>query len=438
MKFPAKIPTPIALLLLAVVIGGIVFLERVFRTSSNASGSEVPDRVTFTNVTDATFTASWVTQLPTTGAVLVSAPGKTNQIYYDQRDSTGKLGSYTTHSVVIQDAQPSMQYSVIPIANGQQYKNNGIPYTIKTPATIGANTNGLGPAYGIVQSTVSHPVDGALVYLTLDGGQELSALTKSSGLWLIPLNQVRTADFTSFLPTIDRMTATITVDNSDQLASAVTDTLNDSPVPAMVLGKSYDFRHQQAKTSGASVLALQPTTVSLPTTAVLGAATNRTFLVSLVSPAQGGALPTTLPLIQGTGIPNNYVGISLGIAQIMSGSAKVDANGLWNYTPPQPLTPGKQSVTITTLNQTGKPVAITHAFQIFKSGTQVLGDATPSATLAPTDTTTPTPLSSESATPTESTLSGQPPPTTGNELPTIMLLLFGLSLLVGGGVAAFQ
>ena len=75
---------------------------------------------------------------------------------------------------------------------------NGTSFKIRTPDNLSANTKGLEPAYGTIRMQSDQAVDGALVYLTLDGGQELSTLTKPSGLWLIPLNQVRSADLTSF------------------------------------------------------------------------------------------------------------------------------------------------------------------------------------------------------------------------------------------------
>jgi uncharacterized surface anchored protein len=102
---------------------------------------------------------------------------------------------------------------------------------------------------------------------------------------------------------------------------------------------------------------------------------------------------------------------------------------------------------MTTKNLQNKPVAVTHMFEILKSGTQVLGDATPSATLTPTTTVTlaPTPTDTPeatlSATPEEtpaSTLAAQPVPTSGNELPTIMLLLLGVGLMIGGGIVLIK
>ena len=76
------------------------------------------------------------------------------------------------------------------------------------------------------------------------------------------------------------------------------------------------------------------------------------------------------------------------------------------------------------MDASGKAVAITRTFEILKSGTQVLGVATPSGTL----TLTPTPTE-------ESTLSGEEIPTSGNALPTIMLLVLGLGLIFSGTIA---
>ncbi len=434
MKTPTKIPTIIGLLLIFALVGSIIALERIFRSPSGAAGSQEPTNVHITNVSDSSFTVSWLTDVATSGTLLTKTTGISNHVYYDERDLTGKLGTYTTHYIMVRDASPSTDYSLIPLSNGKEYFSDGKPWSIHTPITLSPQSGGLEPAYGTIQQTNEQPMGGALVYLTIDGGQELSALTKASGLWLIPLNQIRKNDLTDYLPTSNRMTENILVQANGLQTTAITDTLNDSPVPEMTLGKIYDFRHQQAKTSESNTLASN----QLPTNGtVLGDTTNRSYTVSLVSPAQGAGLSATLPLIQGTGIPGTYIGISLGITQVMTGSTKVDPNGQWSFTPPKTLAPGKQSVTISTVDSKNQPVAITHTFEIFKSGTQVLGDATASATLtpesSPTDTITesPTPVSVP-----ESTLSGQPPPSTGDEFPTIISLILGIVLLSGGATIA--
>jgi hypothetical protein len=434
MKIPKRIPTFLGIILIIIILSIVAIIRNNTLAPSRASGSQEPKKVHISNVTESSFTISWLTESQATGTILISTFNKNNQIYFDERDAEGKLGRYTTHSVTVKDATPETQYSIKILSNGNQYVNNNQSYTILTPQVLPLNSNGLGPAYGTVLTTDGARAVGSLVYLTIEGGQEFSALTKPSGLWLIPLNQTRTNDFKQYLPISNRMTETIAAWYNNVDSTAITDTLNDSPVPEMVIDKSYDFRHIEAnRVNAPQPLAQNP----VPSKgAVLGKSVGQLYTVTLTQPAQGSALTSSFPLIAGTGNPDKYVGISLGITNPQSGSAKVDANGLWNFTPKKPLGAGKQSVTILSTDLTGKPVAITHMFEILKQGTQILGDATPSGTLTPTAILTETPSETPLiATPSEipSTISGQAPPTTGNELPVIILLIMGMGLLFIGG-----
>ncbi|MBI3559624.1 hypothetical protein HY087_00655 [Candidatus Gottesmanbacteria bacterium] len=230
-----------------------------------------------------------------------------------------------------------------------------------------------------------------------------------------------TASLAKYLDGSQRLTEMIRVLWGDQEATAVTDTLNDAPVPTMVLGKTYDFRRQQATNGQSQPLA--DATRNTPT--VLGVKT-----IGLTAPAQNASLTTTLPLIVGTGLRGKTVSVVVGITNPVSGTTTVGGDGIWRYTPTKPLGEGKQSVTATTVDERGLPVAFTHTFTIFKSGTQVLGEATPSAQLTPTFTPTPTATAQATPTPTpEATLAGKPVPTSGTTLPTILILLLGTSVL---------
>lgn len=435
MQFPSKIPTILGILMVIVLVGTLaVGSETVLQTQTRASGSIQATSVTISNVSDTTFAVSWTTPSAATGALSVTSNARTSRVLFDDRD-TKEQGKYLSHMVTFRNATPETTYEVTILSNGKKNLDSGKPYVVRTAPVLTTTSGNLEPAYGTILNADKSPVKGALIYLTLDASQTLSAITKPSGTWLIPLNLIRTEDRTSFLPVTDRMNVNISVFADGLSTTAVTDTLNDSPVPDMMMGKTYDFRKASAKAPGAP-LALNPTPAAPKSGgAVLGTSNAKPAnIVALTIPAQGSALPTTLPLIQGTGIPGKNVSIVLGITNPVGGSAVVGSDGLWSYTPTKPLSPGKQSVTITTKDINSKPVAITHTFTVLKSGTQVLGDATPSATLTPTITLAP--LATETATPTpESTLAAQTPPTSGNELPTIILLLLGVALMLGGGVA---
>jgi len=449
MHIPTKIPTIVGILLTILIVGTIVIgSESYFRTVTTASGSIQPANVQITNVSDTAFTVSWTTQLAATGALSVTTSRKT-QVLFDDQD-TKNQGTYTTHSVTFRAAIPDTDYTMTILSNGKKNNNGDVPYQVRTGPALTAASGNLEPAYGTIVTETNQPVAGALVYITLEGGQTLSTVSKPSGTWLIPLNLVRTKDLTSFLPVIDRMNETIVVRTGTQEINAQSDTLNDSPVPNMIPGKTYDFRKLTAQAPGQQVALVPTPQTKTQSSAVLGtSSTKPANTVSLVIPAEGTALPTTVPLIQGTGIPGKKVSLVVGITNPVGDTAVVGSDGLWSYTPKKPLAPGKQSVTMTTTNLQNKPVAITHTFEILKSGTQVLGAATPSATLTPTAgatvTLTPTPTATVSATVSatpgitpESTLAAQPVPTSGNELPTILLFLLGAGLMIGGGIIFIQ
>lgn len=401
MRLPTRFPTVVGLVLFLTLVGGfVVGFERLSRGPTVASPSSSPKDVEFTNVSDTSFTVSWTTEAETTAALLVSNKKEKARAYYDERDLSGKPGKYQTHMVTVRSVTPETTYNVSILSN----RNENGPYTVRTGPTLPGSTP-FEPAFGSVRTTSDEAAAGGIVYLTLRGGQKLSTLVTASGSWLVPLNLTRTEDLRNFIAFNERIDETILVRFDGKEAYAVTDTRNDSPVPEMVLGKTYDFRRQQAE-------APRPPDV-------LGATT-----ISLVKPQEGAALTTALPLVQGTGIPGNVVTITLGITSPIGGTSTVGSDGIWRYTPEAPLSPGKQSVTMTTADETNKPVAITHTFEILKSGTQVLGTATPSATPAlPAGGLTPTPTS---------TLSAEPPPQSGSTLPTIILLILGLGLLTSG------
>jgi hypothetical protein len=202
----------------------------------------------------------------------------------------------------------------------------------------------------------------------------------------------------------------------------------------MILGKTYDFRKQQARLPDGQAAPPQSPSVLGDTTSSKPASTKT---IGLVSPAQNASLATTLPLIAGTGIPEKTVSVVVGITSPVSDTTTVGADGIWRYTPTKPLGIGKQSVTATTVDERGKAVAFTHTFTILKSGTQVLGEATPSATLSPTPTATPSASPSATPSPTPQ-LEGEPVPESGTSLPTVLMLMLGAGLVTSGFMLSWK
>ena len=439
-----KIPTIVGLILVFAVMFAFRFaFEKMSPYFARASVTDEPRDVVVTNASDTGFTVTWMTTKDAIGAISIDEKKELGTIF-DERDTFGdaksKLpGKYKTHSVTVRSLSPDTVYNVRIVSDGKTFLKNGQPYQARTGPVMSGNGTNLEPAYGQVSYPSGQPASGSLVYLKPEGGQTLSTIVSAAGSWVIPMHLIRTEDGNSLLEVSDRINESIIIRSPVGDSSAETDTVNDNPVPDMTIGKTYDFRKIQAELKPGQQLAIAPTPLPTfqPTSApkVLGTSTASHITVAITKPSNGSSVTSTLPLIQGTGIPGTSVLILLGIQRPVTGTVTVGTDGVWYYTPTKPLSEGKQSVTITTKDKAGKTVAITHSFDILKSGTQVLGDATPSATLTPT----PTPLltdpidATSTPTPTES-LEGDPVPVTGSPLPLLMLLGLGTVLMLSGAV----
>lgn len=418
-----KIPTLLGLVLVFLIVGVIALLvEQAGRQSVGANPSLTPERIAITNVTDTSFTVTWTTDQATTGIASVSGPKKKNETFFDERDQKNKLTAYTTHSVIVSGRDSSTAYEITLVVNGEIYKDQHNPVRATTAPHIAPGPGTLNPTNGIILYAQNQPAKDTLVFASLEGGQLLSTLVMASGNWFIPLANSRTTDLSRFILPAERITLLIRAYDGKDETTAITDTLNSAPVPTMTMGKTYDFRKIQAKKTTPLAAA------STETPAVLGTQTNE---VTLATPPNGAALTTNLPLVSGTGIPGKTVAVVLGITNPIGGQTTVGSDGIWRFTPTGALGEGNQSVTITTTDKNGKPTALTHTFTIFKSGTQVLGDATPSATL------TPTPVATVSATPTPTAMpTAQPIPESGTTMPTYLLLFAAVGLISTGFVLA--
>jgi len=442
MNSQRKIPTLLAIVLIVGVLTGITVFTNVSLSKNTLATSEItPDQAVVTNVSDTGFTVTTVTEKPVSVALTITDPMGVKQTFFDERYTSGEKNTFTVHSISARGLTPQTSYQAVFLVNGKNFPAKGIE-TIFTGTKVQSDSNGMPPIYGTVSTVDSQPAGGALVYLTIgENSQLLSALVKPSGSFLLPLNLLRTKDLLTLFPkTEDRQQVNISIKYDRQVTTIVTDTLNASPVPPVVIGQTYDFRNQQANRRKQKSEEIANGFSSLSPN-VLGSETTVASIgtISLVNPPENAHIPADLPHFSGRGIPGNLVTLLLGKTTPRSETTKVLPDGTWQHTPSKSLSIGSQQVTMTTLDASKKPVAITHTFEILKSGTQVLGDATPSASptfAVPTTTIIPTTIPTVQPTvsvePTETITPTPTVPTTGITLPTNLLLIAGVGLLFSG------
>jgi len=239
-----RIPTIFGLFVLVIaLVAGIFFLGEgpgVF--APRATPSTTPNRIKVTNVTDNSFTISFLTDEETPGFVKYgSQANDLNSQASDDRDQlTGIVSDFQMHHITVRGLQPTTTYFyTLGTGSNNRFDNNGEPFMIKTAARNGAPAAAK-TIYGSVSNQAGNPADGAVVYVTLGNAGEMSSLVKASGSWAVPLSNARSVDGNSYAEVMDEDTIIINVQGSlpSELISYSTLVLDAQPVPTLTFGQT--------------------------------------------------------------------------------------------------------------------------------------------------------------------------------------------------------
>lgn len=222
-----RIPTFLGFFLLILGLGAGVFLvqnQTFFRL--RAAPDITPSDVRITNITDHSFTVSWVTEKQTSGNLTIG--------------SKASLGF--AHSITVDELTPATDYSFKINSAGAVFENNGIPWQVTTATKLPPNIDSKFLS-GNILTPGGQPAANVLVVVMAGGMSPLSAITTSNGSWVIPLNSARTIDGTSFASIKLDLPIQILVQGGPLgVATAQAYPSTASPTPPITLGKSYDFR----------------------------------------------------------------------------------------------------------------------------------------------------------------------------------------------------
>ncbi len=448
-----KIPTLIALVVLFIgAAAGVLLVGRDTNFLPRAGPEHTPKQIQITNLTDKSFTVSWITDAPTSGFVRYGQSASSlNTTEIDDRDQvSGQSGNFTTHHTTVKALTPSSTY-YFKLGSGPNqalYDNNGQPYTITTGPQLSANQNS-DTAYGTVTTPAQTPAEGAIIYLKLPGAAPLSTLVKTSGTWAVPLSSIRTQDLTNYF-TYDPSTQTINIEVVDSQGSktiGTTNTSNDQPTPPIILGQNFDFTSTQTPAPTPSptpklVSSFDPDPITPATSSA----------VILTNPSRDGEqINTTRPEIQGKAPALTTLTITVESPVTYQEQIAVDSLGNFAWTPPADLDSGEHTVTIAYVDDLGQQQTLTRTFVVLAQGSSNLPSltATPSGS-TPTPSPTPKPSTAPSTSPTPTPSPTLRPTVTPNPIstpststtssipvagvagPTSLLTLMGLALIISG------
>jgi len=237
-KGPFKIPTILALPIMFVTFVGIALLIKYLQGYTIKVGEGVTAQdIRITNITDSSFTVSWLTNAKTSG-FLVWGKENTLENVTGNNPPTFEM----VHFITINNLSPDTMYSFKIVSGDIEFDSAGKSWEVKTapPLPPPKHTEIIS---GSVINENGAPVSKALVLLSGENISPLSTITTDNGNWFIPLSISRKQDLLSYFDIGSRRTLEVFVHTgSDGIASAVFYTGNANPIPPIVIGKAQDFR----------------------------------------------------------------------------------------------------------------------------------------------------------------------------------------------------
>ena len=438
-----------ALGILVVGLGaGIYLVNQNQNLAAKAGPTDSPKNVKISNRSSTGYSVSWTTDIPVTGVVKYSEnPAQINIPAGDIRDQvSGTAQGYTSHYVAIAGLLPEKTYYFVIGSGSAVYDDGGKPFQIRTSSQVIAPPEDV--ITGKILTANNEPVNGAIVYVEVEGADTLSTVTKVDGTWRLNLANSRDTD--GKVLNYNSTTATLSIfvqGGVSGTATAITSTAKAKPVPDIVMGKNQSFVDGTVAAVGQTTITPAPTgansasggfkTIADSTTAIGGGAAETqtaTPSMKLLNPAiDGEMIATSSPEFKGKAAPGSDIKISVHSATELTQNIKADSQGNWNWTPPANLEPGEHTLTVQYKDAKGILQTITRSFTVLaadRTGGLPSFTATPSSVITLTPTATPSATISPTLTSMPSTASGVPQ--TGVLTPTLLIFIVGIGLFILG------
>lgn len=400
-----RIPTVVGvLILLGGLIAGVILVNSRQGLLIKAGPTEAPKNVKVSNKGSNTFTVSWTTDQPVTGYIKHSEnPAKINTPAGDFRDQiSGTSQGYTNHYVTVTGLNSEKSNYVMIGSGSQMYDDAGKPFEIKTGQQV------IAPPEDVVNGKVvgidGGPINNAIVYIEIEGGQTLSTTTKADGTWR--WNLALSRDSKGAVLTYDSATSLVSIfvqAGISGTATAITNTTKTKPVPDIVLGKNQSFVETTVATGSGTVddgviksggfknITEEAAPILSPD------ATESAGSIIISNPAiNGEMIATSSPEFSGKAAPGTTIRVSVHSTIELTQIIKADKNGDWKWTPPQGLEPGVHTLTLEFTDENNVFQKVVRTFTVLAAD-NVSGlpafTATPSATptgLVATRSATPT------------------------------------------------
>ncbi|MGE5042489.1 MAG: Ig-like domain-containing protein [Candidatus Levyibacteriota bacterium] len=400
--FERRIPTYFALFILLfglsvtllLVKNGVLFISR-------ASPNQDPQGIQIVNVTDTSFSVAFKTLDPTVAGV--SVDGNPPSLYFDSRDASSRK-PFVSHLITVDKLTPQTSYAFSIVSNGKSYLNNDKKFEVRTFQSASSGTGNPVLSGKVILPDAASGID-TLVIASIENAQPVAVITNDNGEFFIPDTAIRdvSGENTTLSPG-QQINLSLAHGN---FVSKITYAYQDGGIiPLISLSSDYSFIAGIEETPTGT----ESSTLRLPT----GITQNK---IRITVPRNNDTFTDQRPQFQGTALPNSIVKITVQSPNAIQIQIRTDGQGNWSYRPSVTLAVGPHTITIEALDASGTLKTISSNFTVFASGSQVIQEATPSATptvILPTATPTLIPT----ATPTATALTPTPTLTASTVTPT--------------------
>ena len=397
-----RIPTALGILiLLGGLVAGVFLVNGRQGLLTKAGPTEAPKNVKISDNGSNTFTVSWTTDTPVTGYLKYSENlAKINTPAGDIRDQiSGTSQGYTNHYAKVTGLNPSQAYYFMIGSGSQMYDDNGKPFSVTTGQSVIVPPEDV--VSGKIISADGSPINNAIVYFETEGGQTLSAMTKTDGTYRVNLASSR--DSKGAVLTYDPSTTLVSIfvqAGISGTATAIVNTGKTKPIPDIVLGKNQSFIDTIVATASGianeSVIksgGFKSITEQAAPIALAPEATESAGSIIITNPSiNGEMIATSSPEFAGKAAPGTTIRVSVHSTLELTQIIKADKNGDWKWTPPQGLDPGLHTLTLEYTDENNVFQRVVRNFTVLASdkvGSLPAFTATPSAIVA-TISATPT------------------------------------------------
>lgn len=444
--FNKRIPTLLGIILLGV---GIATVSYVVSSGAlftiQATPDYAPENIRITNISDTSFTVSFTTTVDVLGTLSYGTEPTLGKVALDDRDQqAGTPSPYRVHHITLKNLSANSEYFFSITASDKTFLDEDKPFQVQTLAPLTSNPPKQAPIVGKATHADGTTDDNIIVFLVEDTTQAYSVLTKEDGSYVLPLNAIRTKDFSSYAAFNENtlLQMLLLSNNASSRATLLASQIN--PVPPITLSNNYDFTTgieaktptQVASSSG------EDTTFPVFSATEVGGVNEPKIL----SPKQEEGLNDQQPSFEGTALPNEQIEILIESENEIRETITAGASGDWTYRPSEKLEPGEHTITIKTKDSGGVLRTIKRSFTVFAQGSQFTEPsvspsqttptptpfATPTPTLVATPTATPTIIS------TSPTSTIVPPPEDPPGSSSIVLSAIIAFLGLSGGLLLFN